>query len=207
MRSWVAVRQALSGMDIVMRAWARQLKLDGCEVMAVMLLAQRTGQSASEVALFSGRARQHAQRTLCELGRRGFVERLRVSPSGKVMAWSLTPAGEALARRLEVRLLAWEEILASRVDLPEVLASLERMTESLVNRPSADGWARGLMIPQEARRDSQWDLPGELRTASHPAGVSGRIPIGDKPEDEAPPASKRARDQAALAATWDALWR
>ena len=39
-----------------------------------------------------------------------------------------------------------------KVDLPATVAALGRVVETMVNRPSADGW--GMLVPDELRKES-----------------------------------------------------
>jgi DNA-binding MarR family transcriptional regulator len=159
MHTWLAIKQALTAMDAVVRLWARELGLEGSEILILSLLLEKSPTSASELALFSGKPRQIAQRTLTQLERRGLVTPARVSPDRKVQSWSLTPTARSVMERLSARLGAWEEIIGSKVDLPEVESSLRRMVESLVNQPTPNGWSNGLTVPHVSRKDPQWDQP------------------------------------------------
>lgn len=48
----------------------------------------------------------------------------------------------------------WEALIARRVDLPEFVCSLQWMVESLLNRPGAEDWSRGLLRPEVVPHDS-----------------------------------------------------
>ena len=56
-----------------------------------------------------------------------------------------------------MRLSAYEEIIGGRTDLPALGATLQGIAESLVNRPRAHGWRRGLQVPHASRLDPNWD--------------------------------------------------
>lgn len=198
MSMWVAVRQALAAMETVERAWGRELELNGCELMAMLLVARRPGCCTSHIAWFAGLRRQNAWRTMKGLERRGVVHAARRSVRG-AEGWSLTHDGLLLARSLEARLHAWEEMISTRVDLPELVASLERAVESLVNRPSAEGWAAGLHVPHEVRWEPHWDQ--HLDRAVLPEAC----PVDDLPNER--PGGKTEEEIAQLDAAWNALWR
>ena len=195
MSTWIALKQGLAVMDAVERAWGRELGLEAAEVMTMLLLSERPGRSTSEIALFTGRHRQHVWRSLRGLAGRNLVHPTRVTTRG-VEGWSLAPAGLALARRLEMRLAAWEAIMSRSVDLPMVAWSLRRMVESVVNRPSSAGWRRGLVVPEEARLDPDWDL--HLEGAVLPAAT----PTVEGPDS----AGRTDAEVEAIAAAWHALW-
>lgn len=164
MNTWISVRQALVALDITMRAWGRELGLDGSEVMVLLLIGQlnERRRSASEIAWLSGRSRQNVQRSLARLERRGIILPAAVSGRG-TEAWSLTEVGIQLGARLHCRQVALESILDARFELADIALSLQLIVQTLVNRPTASGWARGLLIPHEARKDPEWDIPAKDR--------------------------------------------
>jgi hypothetical protein len=99
-----------------------------------------------------------------------------------------------LAALLEKRLAAWEGIIGRSIDLPVVVASLQRMVESLVNRPNASGWISGLLAPEESWLDPEWNahLDGAVLPASSP--------------EERETGERSEADVAEIAAAWHALW-
>lgn len=188
MHTWSAIKQALTAMDAVVRRWGRELGVDGSELLIISLLLEKAPRSASDLAFYSGKPRQIAQRTLTQLEQRHLVAPARVA-HGKVQAWTLTPTSRNLMERLTARLDAWEEIIGTRVDLPEVTSSLHRMVESLVNHPTPHGWSTGLTVPHVSRKDPHWDQPS--RQAE---------PEPDREVDEPEP------DAEALHRAWLKLW-
>jgi hypothetical protein len=152
----MAIRQALTAMDGVVRENARVVGLEGADVLMVLLLGQRESFAGSSLALFTGRTRQQVQRSLMVLRKKGLVRACRM-PSGRAIAWALTDAGVTVKDRLEARFDAWEEILGGQADLPKVAEALECMVESLVNRPSSFGWRGGLQVPHVSRLNPAWD--------------------------------------------------
>src|SRR4051794_36040586 len=101
MSAWLAVRQAVAAMDAVEKRWARELRLRPLELTVVLMLIQRPGRPASDIAYFSGQRKQNISRTLLALEKRGLIHPCTVTKRG-AGAWSLTLTGLALARRLEV---------------------------------------------------------------------------------------------------------
>jgi hypothetical protein len=99
-----------------------------------------------------------------------------------------------LARVLEKRLAAWEGIMGRSVDLPVLVTSLQRVVEALVNRPSASGWIRGLMRPEESWLDPDWN-----------AHLEGAVLPASSPGDPETPEWSEA-DVAEVAVAWHALW-
>lgn len=156
MSTWIAVKQALMVLDAVERTWGREVGLDGSQVTLFLLLSRLPGRSASDLALYTGRHRQHVWRSMTALKQRGLVHPSRASERG-TEAWSLAPAGVAIAQALERRLAAWEGLMGRHVDLDEVFRSLQRMVTTVVNRPSAKGWRRGLLAPEESWMDPDWN--------------------------------------------------
>lgn len=157
MSAWVAVRQALVMVEAVEAAWGRELGLDRTQLMITLLVSRRPGRSASEIAWLSGTRRQNVWRSLKALQKRELVHPVSSSRRG-AEGWSLSEQGAELARRLEVRLSAWEAMLNQSVDLQVVVWFLQRMVECLVNRPTGGKWRSGLIIPDEQRLDPEWDL-------------------------------------------------
>ncbi len=156
MNRLLAVKQALTVLDAVLRTCAHATGLEASEVVVLAMLAQKPGRSASEVALFSGHARQHAHRALKVLASRGLVVPSRWS-FGKVAGWTLSEAGREAWGRVARRLSAYDRLLEARVSLSEVVELLERMVEAVVNRPSPEGWRKGLVTLHESRKDPNWD--------------------------------------------------
>jgi hypothetical protein len=194
MSAWVAVRQAVVVMDAVERAWGRELGLDGSEVMLMLLLARRPGRSTGDIAFISGRQRQHVWRSMRGLAKRGLVHATHRSGRG-VGGWSLAPDGLVLARLLEKRLAAWEGIIGRSVELPVLITSLERMVEALVNRPSATGWIRGLLRPEESWLDPEWNLHLE------------RAVLPPTSTEDSESSERSEADVARIAAAWHAMWK
>ena len=149
MSTWLAMKQALTVVDFVTRKWARDLDLDECGVVVLMLLAQRGERPSHELAFYCGRSRQQVQRSLRHLEARGLVVPLWFSRAGRVKAWGLTQRGQATWQVLERAVIAWDEELERKLDVAELKAMLQRIVELAVNRPGGDGWRRGLIVPHE----------------------------------------------------------
>ena len=152
----MAVKQGLTAMDLVTRSWAKELGLDECGVMVLCLLGEQPHRAASNLALHCGRARQQVHRALVDMRRKALVRPSAVSARGRIEAWSLTDRGEQLWTCLERGLQLWDHELGEIVELPELIASLQRIAEVIVNRPGADGWGRGLLVPQDLRSMPMW---------------------------------------------------
>ncbi len=167
--------------------------------MVLLLVARRPGYSTSWIPFLAGIRRQNVWRAMKALRQRGIVHATRASRRG-AEAWSLTEEGVVLARRLEARLATWEAMLNETVDLTEVAFSLRRMVERLVNRPGGGKWRSGLIVPEEARTDPEWDL--HFQNAVLPEVEVP--PIGTPAERKQ---RKAAEDFARLEATWNRLWR
>ena len=146
------MKQALTAIDRVTRQWARELRLDECALMVLMMLGSWPNSSAAELARKSGRTRQQVQRSLGAMVRRGMVVPTARTKKGRVQGWTLTEHGVAFFRSLERAVLTWEEVLGSRVDLPATVAALGRVVKTMLNRPRADGW--GMIVPDELRKES-----------------------------------------------------
>lgn len=159
MDEWIALKQALTAVDVVMRRWARELGVDGADLTVLLMLGKRKTRAVSDIAYFIGRHRQQVQRTMEGLARRGLVEAVVRDATRRTQAWSLTPEGQRLLERLQARTEVWRGLISSRVDLGELIRWLEWTVEAMVNQPSADGW--GLTVPDVVRRDPRWDLTDE----------------------------------------------
>lgn len=189
MSIWIAVKQALMVLDAVERTWGREVGLDGSQVMIFLLLSRMPGRSASDLAVSSGRQRQHVWRSMRALKKRGLVHAVRASERG-TEGWSLSPHGVTLARALELRLAAWEGLMGKFVDLDEVFRSLQHMVQTVVNRPSAKGWRRGLLQPEESWKDPEWDAHLESAAVAPASGRKVRT----------------AEDYARIDAVWNKVW-
>ena len=199
MSAWVAVRQALVMLEGIETAWGRELGLDRAQLIIMLLVSRRPGRSSSDLAWLSGTQRQNVWRALKSLQKRELVHPTRSSARG-AEGWSLSEAGVELARRLEVRLAAWEAMLSDTVDLSLVAWQLQRMVERLVNRPTSGRWRQGLIVPDEARADPDWDrhLPNAVQPAVEVPPLGSRSERADR---------KHAREAAELKAAWVRLWR
>lgn len=210
MSAWLAMKQALTAMDLVTRGWARDLDLDECGVMVLMLLGERGHDPACNLAYRSGRARQQVQRSLGMMRRRGLVTPLVVSARGRVQAWKLTERGLTMWGLLEQAMQAWDEDLERRVNVAELTAELQRVVSVIVNRPGGDGWRRGLLVPYELRR----------------ASIRTRASMEEGLLDQTPPAAETSlpleaghhesisgnpnwtdAERESVARAWRALWR
>ena len=153
MGSWLAMMQALTTMSLVTRGWARDLDLDECGVMVLMLLAQRGHDPECNLALRTGRARQQVHRSLRMMQRRELVAPSVTSVRGRVQGWTLTERGWRMWGLLERSVVAWEEEMARWLEIPELTRMLQRLVMIAVNRPGGDGWRRGLIVPHDLRVD------------------------------------------------------
>lgn len=209
MSSWLAMRQALTAMDLVIRGWARDLDLDECGVMILMLLGERKHDPACNLAYRSGRARQQVQRSLMMMQRRALVEPMVISARGRVQAWRLTERGLRMWELLERAMREWEAELEHRVDVAELTASLQRVVQVIVNRPGGDGWRRGLTVPLELRLE-----PTRMRASMEegllePApSAEPSLPLDDEHREciRGNPKWTEAERQS-VADAWAALWR
>lgn len=154
MHLMLAVRQGLTAVDAIMRECAREHGLERSEALVLGLVEARPRRSASELAVMTGQPRQHALRTLRKLQKRGLVEPVGTLRN-KVIGWGLTPSGEKRWRELSRQLREYEEIVNARVSLQELVESLERVVESVVNRPGSRGWRRGLVRPMGSHRPEE----------------------------------------------------
>lgn len=188
MSTWLAAKQALTAMDRVMRGWARDLGLDECGVMVLLLLRVRGPCPAWQLALLCGRVRQQVHRSLRMMERRGLVEGRDLSARGRVQQWALTERGRDLGEILEGAMAIWDRLLGSTVELPTVVRALERMVETMVNGPSADGWR--LLVPDELRREPIWF----------------RASLSPEDREAARERARRAKEDE-IAQAWNALWK
>ena len=204
MSTWIAVRQALRVLDAIERSWGRDVGLDGSQVTIFLLLSRLPGCSASELAIYTGRQRQHVWRSMTALKERGLVHASRTSERG-TEGWSLSPAGVTLAQALERRLAAWEGLMGRHVDLDQIFQLLQKMVTTVVNRPSSKGWRRGLLAPEESWMDPEWNAhlhSAALPEASTTAHCERHEPTTEQPgEDPKTPADYERIDQ-----HWHKLW-
>lgn len=112
-------------------------------------------------------------------------------------AWTLTQKGKTRARAIERAVRAWEEELGRVIEVPQLTESLVRVVEAAVNRPGANGWRRGLLIPHELKKVPLWF---EVSMQEEVLDSSGPTPSS---HDEASADRERARVQR----EWDAMWR
>lgn len=195
MNFWMAMKAALTVMDLVTREWARQLEVDECGVMVLMQLGYRQSSSAAKLGFFCGRVRQQVQRSLQLLRKAGLVEPATVSGTGCTTAWTLTQKGKTRARALERAVRAWEEELGRVIEVPQLTESLVRVAEAAVNRPGANGWRRGLLIPHELKKVPLWfevSMQEEL--------------LDSEPTPSSPDEASAERERARVQREWDAMW-
>jgi hypothetical protein len=104
----MAAKRTLTAMDLVTRSWARQLGLDECGVMVLILLGHRESLPACELAVQTGRARQQVQRSLQLMEKLSLVCPAELSRHGRTVAWMLTELGLEYWRALEPVLYEWD---------------------------------------------------------------------------------------------------
>lgn len=195
MGSWLAMKQALTAVDLVMREWGRELELDECGVMILMLLGERERRPACDLGIQTGRARPQVQRSLNGMQRRGLVSPAVRSRDGRVYAWSLTDQGRHLWACLDRGVRSWEASLAGIIELPLMVEALRRIVRLMVNRPAENGWVNGLLIPMELRAES---MRSEAR-------MEGLLP--EAPARVEPGGAAEALEHDAVVRAWLELWR
>ena len=151
MSFWLEAKRMLTAMDLVTRSWGRELGLDECGVMVLILLGDRGPSKACDLAVQSGRARQQVQRSLKMMQARELVRPSEHDERGRTVEWRLTEFGEDHWKALEPALYEWDLVLMEQLDVVELASLLRRATKVMVNRRSADGWGRGLMNPTNLR--------------------------------------------------------
>jgi DNA-binding MarR family transcriptional regulator len=218
-QAWVAMQQGMRAMDAVARLWGRQVSLSPVEVMLVLMLAEGGVRSGSELATLSGRTRQQVQRSLEALEKRELVCAATHSPLGKVQGWRLTARGEKKLERLNRRIALWEQLVATRVELGQVIEVNQRLVSALIGRPLDEGLVQGLRIPAEMVDD--WNLVF-FREAL--AAMEDAVPVASEPLDlepnstQDPKSERQARarervreaeqaDRQSVHDHWRSLWR
>jgi len=218
-QAWVAMQQGMRAMDAVARLWGRQVSLSPVEVMLVLMLAEGGVRSGSELATLSGRTRQQVQRSLEALEKRELVCAASHSPLGKVQGWRLTERGQRKLERLRRRIALWEQLVATRVELGQVIEVNQRLVSALIGRPLDEGLVQGLRIPAEMVDD--WNLVF-FREAL--AAMEDAVPVASEPLDlepnstQDPKSERQARarervleaeqaDRQSVHDHWRSLWR
>jgi len=218
-QAWVAMQQGMRAMDAVARLWGRQVSLSPVEVMLVLMLAEGGVRSGSELATLSGRTRQQVQRSLEALEKRELVCAASHSPLGQVQGWRLTERGQRKLERLRRRIALWEQLVATRVELGQVIEVNQRLVSALIGRPLDEGLVQGLRIPAEMVDD--WNLVF-FREAL--AAMEDAVPVASEPLDlepnstQDPKSERQARarervleaeqaDRQSVHDHWRSLWR
>ena len=199
MSIWLAAKQTVTAMDLVMRQWARALELDESGLIVLLLLGARSPQPAHELAFLCGRPRQQIHRSLRVMRRRGLVTPASFSSRGLVSSWDLTERGRALWSCLEPAMEEWDQMFDDRFEVSVLTEAFRRITELIVNRPFGNGWKRGLMVPDRLRRVSL-----ESRAAVELALLEEKVELRARGEARD---SKAAEEHAAAARAWQMLWR
>jgi DNA-binding MarR family transcriptional regulator len=201
MNPLLEVKRSLTVLDLVFRDWARELALDECGVMVVLLLAEQPNLGASDLALRCGRARQQAHRSLLLLESQGRVECTSRSPKGRIAGWALTEDGLAVVRCLHDGLTAWNEELSRKLDLNSLAEVLNDIVVFALNRKSANGWIHGLFIPRELRKET-------MRTRASDLPVRRGIPpVEQEPAEAAPKSRITEKERAEIARIAFEMWQ
>lgn len=199
MNIWMSMKAALTVMDLVTRGWARQLGLDECGLMVLMLLSQtEEPRPGAELALLCGRARQQVHRSLLAMHELKLVRPAAVSHRGFTTAWALTAKGKFRAGCLARAIRAWEETLERNIDVPQLTEALGRVVETAVNRPGGDGWRKGLLIPHDLKIVPLW-FEVEMEE-----GLLEEELVEPPIEEDDPSREERVRERAARG--WNAMW-
>ena len=143
MEHFLRVFQALTAIEAMMKRVAREAGLKAHDAW-VMLLCGTVAEpvTGAWLARQTGRSRQHVQRSVEELERRGLLVSL-PGPRGRTAGWELTPHGRRAAEILDALTASWMTGVTKRVDLEVLGDTLERMVQELIfKRP--DGWRRGV---------------------------------------------------------------
>jgi DNA-binding MarR family transcriptional regulator len=151
MSVWMEAKKLLTAMDLVTRSWGRQLGLDECGVMVLILLGEDGPTRACDLAALCGRARQQVHRSLTMMKARDLVRPSEQDVHGRTVEWSLTDEGADHWKALEPALYEWDLVLMEQLDVVEFASLLRRARKVMVNRRSIDGWRRGLLNPTNLR--------------------------------------------------------
>lgn len=171
-------KKMLTAMDLVTRSWGRELGLDECGVMVLILLGDNGPTKACDLAVRSGRARQQVQRSLKMMQARELICPSEHDERGRTAEWKLTELGEDYWKALEPALYEWDLVLMEQLDVIELANLLRRAAKVMVNRRSADGWRRGLLNPTNLRLCS---IGTRLEFARDEREQTSRPPAEDVP--------------------------
>jgi DNA-binding MarR family transcriptional regulator len=143
MEHFLRVFQALTATEAMIKRVAREAGLKAHDAW-VMLLCGTVAEpvTGAWLARQTGRSRQHVQRSVEELERRGLLVSL-PGPRGRTAGWELTPHGRRAAELLDAMTASWMTGVTRQVDLEALADTLERVVQVLIfQRP--DGWTRGV---------------------------------------------------------------
>jgi hypothetical protein len=87
------------------------------------------------------------------------------------------------------------------VDLDEVFRLLQKMVTTVVNRPSAKGWRRGLLAPEESWMDPEWNA--HLHSAVLPEAATPEQTEKTERHSSDP---KTPADYDRLERAWNKIW-
>jgi len=195
------VKRSLTVLDLVFRDWGRELALDECGVMVVLLLDAQPNLGASDLAVRCGRSRQQVHRSLLQLEAQGRVECTSRSAKGLIAGWALTEDGLAAVRCLRDGVAAWNEELSRKIDLSALAEVLNDIVVFALNRKSSKGWVHGLFVPRELRKET-------MRARASDLPVQRKSPPDEQEAGEAAPKSRISeKERAEIARIAFQIWQ
>lgn len=180
MFSFIKAHQFSAAMEVVMKTWARALRLRREDVMIILTIGHHRRQGTSELGAWTGRARQQVHRNLRSLERKKVVCPSLLSAAGKVMLWALTERGKRIYEVLRDQVTIWEAHLDHVFELEATMHALYRGVSALVNRPhEPGGWERSLQTPRPIETEEVWALEATTRLRELGAEIEAEVVTDD----------------------------
>lgn len=183
MYSFIKTQQLSAAMDVVMKTWARALRLRREDVLIILIVGDQLKQGCSELAGRTGRARQQVHRNLRRLEAKKVVRPAHYSDAGRVVLWQLTERGKQIFEVLHGQVRIWEAHLDRVFDLDATVSALRRAVNAIVYQTSdAAGWDNALRTPEPVFEEQVWALEATTQLLELGAQIHAEA-AGEDPEE------------------------
>lgn len=186
MYSFIRAQQFSAAMEVLIGTWARALRLRREDVMIILITGHEYKQAASNLATWTGRARQLVHRNLRGLEKKRVVRPAVFSAAGKVLLWELTERGKRIYEVLRDQVSLWEVHLDTVFELEATVYALYRGVHAIVGRPhDSAGWERSIQTPQPLSSNEVWALEATARLRELGAEIEAELVSTDPDEQRA----------------------
>ena len=183
MYSFIKTQQLSAAMDVVMKTWARALRLRREDVLVILIVGDQMKGSCSELAGQTGRARQQVHRNLRRLEAKKVVRPSDYSAAGRVLLWQLTERGKQIFEVLRGQVRIWEAHLDRVYELDATVSALRHALHAIVRQTSdVKGWENALCDPDPIFEEEVWALEATTQLLELGAQIQAEA-AGDDPDE------------------------